>query len=277
MTLPVSVVIPTIGRQSLLEDCVASVLACRPPPAEVVVVDQSEAGLRASKRLAGARIVRDLGSGRPRAVNVGLRAAANEIVLFTDDDCSVREDWALVGYQLIDEHPTAVACGRVLPAGDPEGIPSTKTDRVRAVYEGGTACHLLYGGNLASRRSELLAVGGFDERIVPSAEDNELCYRWLRSGRTLIYEPELTVWHRDWRSSAEMRQLYHRYGVGQGVFLGLGLREGDPAMLRFLSRDLLGHVRPLLRALARRELRRSRAAHYLRGLLIGLGSGLRGC
>ena len=40
---PVSVVVPTIGRLASLEACLRSLAACDPPPAEVLIVDQSRA------------------------------------------------------------------------------------------------------------------------------------------------------------------------------------------------------------------------------------------
>ena len=39
--LAVSAIVPTIGRPALLAECLASLFACDPAPAEVVVVDQS--------------------------------------------------------------------------------------------------------------------------------------------------------------------------------------------------------------------------------------------
>ena len=42
---------------------------------------------------------------------------------------------------------------------------------------------MLYTQSMALHRSQLLKFGGFDERIQPSAEDNDLSYCWLRAGR----------------------------------------------------------------------------------------------
>jgi GT2 family glycosyltransferase len=83
----------------------------------------------------------------------------------------------------------------------------------------------------------VLDLGGFDERFGPeeAAEDNEFCYRWLRAGRPLRYEPSLAVEHHDWRSPDELERLYVRYARGEGFFYAKHLRRGDLRMLRFVS------------------------------------------
>jgi glycosyltransferase involved in cell wall biosynthesis len=40
-SVPLSVVLPTIGRAELLVACLASIAACEPGAAEIIVVDQS--------------------------------------------------------------------------------------------------------------------------------------------------------------------------------------------------------------------------------------------
>ena len=54
-------------------------------------------------------------------------------------------------------------------------------------------------------------LGGFDEHFVSAAEDCDLCYRWLRAGRSLRYEPGMVVWHDDWRDDAQLDRLHTYY------------------------------------------------------------------
>ena len=79
-------------------------------------------------------------------------------------------------------------------------------------------------------RAAVLELGGFDERFGPeeAAEDNEFCYRWLKAGRRLRYEPALVVEHHDWRSPDELERLYVRYARGEGFFYAKHLRRGRP-------------------------------------------------
>ena len=72
----------------------------------------------------------------------------------------------------------------------------------RRDYTGSITSGVLFPANMVFSRDALSEFGGFDERagLMLAAEDNDLCYRWLVDGRSLRYEPELVVWHHDWRS-----------------------------------------------------------------------------
>jgi len=269
----VSVLIPTIGREKLLRACLDSIAACRPAPAEVVVVDQSGddriAELVSGYRELGARVVRSQGRGVANGRNVGLHAVAHDAVLMTDDDCTVAPDWVEVGARLLAEDPRLIVSGRVLPGrDDAEGVPSTISDTERKDYTGTLQCGVLYTNNVALNRSEVLRAGAFDESF-ERASDNDLCYRWLTSGRRLVYDPALLVWHHDWRSPKQLRRLYVRYWRGEGALYAKHLRAGDARMLRLARRDVYWRLRgPLGRPGGRRQ-----AVLELRGIVRGLPVG----
>jgi GT2 family glycosyltransferase len=118
--------------------------------------------------------------------------------------------------------------------------------------------------------------GGFDERFDEAGEDNDLCYRWLRAGRRLSYEPELVVCHHDWRSSEQMRDLHLRYWRARGTFYAKHLRRRDPAVTRFLVRDLRGVLGVIARsALGRRAKPEDPRKSLARGLVTGFARGWR--
>jgi GT2 family glycosyltransferase len=249
--VPITVAIPTIGRLEPIRRCLESLRACVPAPAEILVVDQSHepalvelvAGVVGDR----ARVVPSHGLGVARARNDGLRAASHPVVLVTDDDCTVPADWVGTGQRLTAAHPGAIVTGRVLPVGDPRAVPSTKDDPVPVDLSSERRGGWLFGNNMALPRAAVLDLGGFDERFGPeeAAEDNEFCYRWLRAGRPLRYEPSLVVQHHDWRRPDELERLYVRYARGEGFFYAKHLRHGDLRMLRFVIRDLAWGVRAL--------------------------------
>jgi GT2 family glycosyltransferase len=272
----VSVVIPTIGRVALLRDCLESLAACRPRPAEVVVVDQS--GLPDVARLVrgydrlGARIVESDARGVAAARNAGLKAVSHDTVLMTDDDCTVAPEWVRIGARLLSDGPQLIVTGRVLPVGDARAVPSTIEDLERRDYTGTPHFYVLYTGNVGLHRGEVLAVGGFDEAL-PTAEDNDLCYRWLTSGRRLVYEPSMVVWHHDWRSPDELDSRYASYSRGQGAVYAKHLRAGDVRMLYFIGREVYWSAREgVLRVIGRRLTSSTRR----RGALAALATGFAG-
>ena len=226
----VSVLVPTIGRPRLLRTCLQSLAACVPCPTEILVVDQS--GATAIQEVVrefagfGAHAIGCEALGVANANNLGLENARCEFVAITHDDCTVSVDWIDTASKLIAQDPNAIYTGSVLPAGDPLAVPSTIEDSRPTEYTGKMQYRVLYPNNMICARSGVLAIGGFDNRVL-AAEDNDFCYRWLRSGHRLLYEPSLRVWHHDWRSPEELKRLYRNYGRSQGVFFAKHLRQGD--------------------------------------------------
>lgn len=276
-TRPMSVVVPTVGRPGLLQACLASLASCVPRADELLVVDQSgDSSVRevvAGFASVGARYIACSGRGVSRGRNVGIAEAAHDLVLVTDDDCTVAADWVSAAWELARRHAGTIITGSVLPAGDPSAVPSWKDDPNAHDFTGEVHGGALFPNNMVLPRSSVLAAGGFDERFGPdeAAEDNDFSYRWLRSGGSLRYEPSLVVWHHDWRTRAELERLYTRYARGQGFFYAKHLRRGDWTMLRFLARDLYWAVRSLVAAAVRR---RDDWADPRRGILRGLPQGL---
>jgi GT2 family glycosyltransferase len=250
------VIIPTIGRLCELERTLAALAKASPRAGEIVVVDQSSdvevATLVRRFESVGARRLQSKGRGVALAANEGLVDARHETIFFTDDDCTVEPDWIGVGVELMTKRPACIFTGQVLPQGNPANVPTTALSLVSRDYTGDPYCSVLVRSNMVAARSRLLEIGGFDERFETSAEDDDLCYRWVKSGGCLRYEPQLVVWHRDWRDSEAVKERYARYGQEQAAFYVKHLRSGDPRVLRFLARDLQGGFRAVVAATARR-------------------------
>jgi GT2 family glycosyltransferase len=281
-TVPASVIVPTIGRVRPLQTCLEAVAACTPGAAEILVVDQSGdpavVELVGGFSSAGARVVDCSGRGVSRGRNVGIREAANEVVLVTDDDCTVAIDWIGKAWELMAPDTTKIVTGQVLPVGDARAVPSTKDDPEAFDFTGLTHGGALFPNNMALGRSHVLAFEGFDERFGPeeAAEDNEFCYRWLKAGRTIRYEPSLVVWHHDWRTPSQLEQMYIAYARGQGFFYAKHLRRGDPTMIRWIFRDVYWGLRGLVAALLGRHERWTDPRRGIpRGLPVGLWRGFR--
>ena len=272
---PVSVIIPTLGRASQLEACLASLAECEPRPAETLVVDQSgrEEVVALVERFAKARAgyLHCDGRGKPRGANLGLREAAHDTVLLTDDDCTVDPSWVGVTLEALDRQAPSIVTGRVLPPRDAASVPSTIDDPIPREYDGELEVSVLFGNNMAFSRSAILGIGGFDERFTLAADDNDLCYRWLRAGGRIRYEPAMVVWHHDWRTPAELERLYVYYARFQGMFYAKHLRQGDLRVAPFMVRDL----RDGLVGLRDQYFRgRPRGSDWRQGVLRGLPAGL---
>jgi GT2 family glycosyltransferase len=253
--LPVSVVIPTVGRPELVGGAVRSILAGDDVPAEIIVVDQSREGLMP---LDGAVVVRSATRGLSAARNLGARRATGEVVVFCDDDLRVTPGWlaALVSPALAADR--VVTTGRVERDPDDAGgvVPALVLATEPAEYTARGPRDVLAGGNMAIRRSTLDAVGGFDERLgagshYPSAEDNDLALRLLSSGCTIRYEPAALVYHRAWRGSLSYPIVRWRYGRGKGAFYAKSSVPGDRYGRQRAAADLRARAGRLPRVLNR--------------------------
>jgi GT2 family glycosyltransferase len=248
------VVVPTIGRAELLRRCLQSISECDPRAAEIVIVDQSGddavrsvvAGFASSN----ARLLVSAERDRSLAVNRGMREAEHDVGLVTDDDCTAAPSWVGIAWKHLSSDPRTIVTGRVLPVGDAVSIPSLVGSAAPRDYTGEIHYDILFGCNMACSRERFLALGGFDERV-KLAEDNDFCYRWLRAGQPLRYDPDLLIWHHAWRGREELQRHFRAYARGQGIFYAKHLRARDPAMVRFLVRD----VRRAARGIASRLVR----------------------
>jgi histidinol-phosphate phosphatase family protein len=203
MTSPVTtVVVPTVGRSSLSALCGALARQSTPVDAPVVLVDDRPSGRDLMVQLAAElgpdsgldlRVVRSGGGGPARARNIGWRHARTPWVSFLDDDVVPAPDWyATLLRDLEKAHAddAAGSAGRVQVPLPPDRRP---TD-----WERGTAgleTSRWITADLCYRRSELSAVGGFDERF-PRAfrEDADLALR-LGGDRGRILQGERRTTH----------------------------------------------------------------------------------
>jgi HAD superfamily hydrolase (TIGR01662 family) len=189
MTVPTTVVVPTVGRPSLTALLQALGRASGPRPVEVLVVDDRPDGGDLTAFLPGddvlpVRVLRSGGRGPAAARNVGWRHARTEWVSFLDDDVLPDDDWpARLAEDLAGlAADVAASQGRVrVPL--PADRRATDWERLTA----GLADARWITADISYRRSALVRVGGFDERF-PRAfrEDADLALRVEDDGGRLV-------------------------------------------------------------------------------------------
>ncbi len=189
--MTVDVVIPTIGRPSLTELLASLARSRGPRPRHVILVDDRR-DAREPLALGSldadllARIVHRSGGARGPAAarNAGWRASRATWIAFLDDDVVVSDSWlGDLEDDLRDLDATvAGSYGRVRVPLPPTRRP---TDWERNVAGLESASWIT--ADCAFRRTELLAVGGFDERFTRAfREDSDLALRSLARGKALV-------------------------------------------------------------------------------------------
>jgi GT2 family glycosyltransferase len=268
-----AVLIATRNRPRIVADTVRSVLAGDTVPDEIVVVDQSpdpNEELSLLARSGPVRVIRAAVPGLSAANNLAVRESGSSILVFVNDDVFVERDWLTNLLRPFEgPHPASVVTGRVIagPAEVPDAeAPSLSAVDKPPVSRGRIDADPLAGPNWACTREALLEVGPFDERLgagapYASAEDNDMGFRLLESGREIVYVHDAVVVHRAWRGGGDLLRVEWTYGYGQGAFFAKHLSR-DGWMLRRLLRDLWNRA-PVRRGKVRRD------AVYSAGLLVG--------
>lgn len=185
LSLPVSIVIPTLGRDAVLVSTIQSLLDLGTGPAEILIVDQTPqhdpTTTEQLTRWHSAGHIRWIQLAKPSitcSMNHGLRTATSPLILFLDDDIQPRgelvarhaeahqampELWATVG-QVIQpwQQPEDLDAPRLLTElRRDEDFPFHSTRDMEV--------HNVMAGNLCVHRQRALSLGGFDENFQGAA------------------------------------------------------------------------------------------------------------
>jgi glycosyltransferase involved in cell wall biosynthesis len=213
-----SVVVPTRDRPEKLRRCLAALGGAH----EVVVVDdgsRAAASVAEVVAAAGARLVRLEGRGPAAARNAGARAAAGEVVCFTDDDCEPGPGWVAALAGPILAGAAGSAAGRTVTAPDASAADrawQAIADHLQqsASSPGSPSPGFAPTCNLACSRA-LLEQLPFDESFpLAAGEDRDWAARAAAIGAAPVSVPDGVVTHRpDLTPTSFLRQQY-RYGKG---------------------------------------------------------------
>jgi len=233
----VSVVVPTRDRPAALRRCLDA-LAAQHDELEIVVVDdgsRDRAALSEAIDASGARarVVRGPGRGPATARNLGWRAAAGDVVCFTDDDCTPAPGWAT---RLAEAAAaSSLAAGRTLPEpGAAAAVLASQaiTEHLQLSSLEASTGRLRFApsSSLAATR-DALADLPFDESFPSAAgEDRDFAARAWAAGHGALYVPEAVVVHRPELGARGFIRQQYRYGRGAVRFRAAGAGREPPAM-----------------------------------------------
>jgi glycosyltransferase involved in cell wall biosynthesis len=280
----VSVVVATHNRVPLLQKTLDALLAQQTPADlnwEILIVDNASTdGTRIAVRMMAikarvpVRCISEPVLGKSRALNTGIAAARGGVIAFTDDDVSPTTDWVATAAIALDTWGADGAGGRILPEWEAEPPAWLHENRRLRQYlalmahdapamlpDSGKNCWV-WGANMVFKRSVLQALGGFDIRLGPIGrrryceEDADMVQRVLDSGRRVVYDPALTVYHRVPKTRLQrsyFRRLVWDMGEGHGLaaapFSGPSILGAPRWRFRQAARLL---ARSALRTVARR-------------------------
>ncbi|MFC1521134.1 glycosyltransferase [Elusimicrobiota bacterium] len=160
--------------------------------------------------------------------NMAFKHASAEILAFLDDDAYPKADWFDKAVRHFADPQVGAVCG---PAVTPESnnIWQKASGAVFATVMGGGFCANRYrpgksrlvddfpSVNFFIRKDLFDSLGGFQTKYWPG-EDTKLCLDIVRSGKKIIYDPEVFVWHHRRTLFKEHLSQVSRYGFCRGQF-----------------------------------------------------------
>jgi GT2 family glycosyltransferase len=217
---------------------------------EILVIDQStnfETRQAVEAVAAGNPCVRywptpTVGSSAGR--NLAAQLSDREVVAYTDDDCIVSDGWLAALAAEFQNPDVSAVYGRLLPWESSERTGAEvgfKAATERVEYSHRTPpWYIGHGGNMAFRRRDLLAAGGFDPLLgaggfFGACEDPDIAYRMLAAGKTVVYSPNALAYHKHWKDWRAQRRMERAYGIGAGAQFAKYIRCGDSYGLRLLA------------------------------------------
>ncbi|MGY2134535.1 glycosyltransferase family 2 protein [Hymenobacter sp. HD11105] len=231
--VPVSVIICTRDRATLLQRCLTMLRALPCAPTQIIVVDNAPADPSTREVVAAFDQVLYVAEPRPGldiARNTGIRAAQEAIITFIDDDVVVHP-WLMYRVWEAFEEPAVVALTGLILALSLQTAAQLTFERAWSfnrgyvdkiygpeyVQQAGAAPRVWEigaGANMAFRRAIFDQVGYFDELLDVGAAgcsgDSELWFRILRHGFPVHYTPRAIVYHEHRRDMRGLkRQLFY--------------------------------------------------------------------
>jgi succinoglycan biosynthesis protein ExoA len=239
-----SVLIVTGRRLDVLGECLGSLRRQRGAPSfEVIVGSDGDPDVAAvvHHHFPDAAVCQ-LGEAHPGGGrNVLVERARGDLLVFLDDDVTVRDDLLARYLALVEAHPEVGVFG---------GPNDTPADSSQFQFVQGAALASAVGSGPVRRRYGAHPAAGADERFfilcnlavrrevmlpfapdLVCAEENHLLRALRRSGVRMHYDPELVCYHErrpTWRGFA--RQM-HKYGRGRGQLTRLERVTLRPAFL----------------------------------------------
>lgn len=250
----ISVIVITYNEEANIRDCLDSLATVDFPEEkyELIVVDASDDSTpEIVKTYPGVRCLRS-SKGYASQKNTGLRAAAYNIVAFTDADCIIPQNWLQATMEAFQDKRIVGVGGNALAppgtnyfglcaasVGHPGGGAIGFDANVKPGPEG---IEFVAGCNSAFRKEAILAIGGYDEAFDDGGEDLDISRRLRAAGHYLHYAPSSTVYHKPRPRFLE----YVRWNIGVGITKfnlkrpGLGRLVFQPSFPAWLGIFLVG-------------------------------------
>lgn len=228
--LTFSIIIPTYNRPERLKTCLDSLISLNYPRDhfQVIVVDDGSKEpldiiVKPYQNRLNLSLIRQTNAGPAKARNTGASVAKGDYLAFTDDDCTLDQNWLSALENGFSKTSNALLGGKTINAL-PDNLYSSASqlliDYLYDYYNQKSLQPTFFASNnFALSRDLFEKVGQFDVTFpLAAGEDREFCDRWLFSGYSLQYVPEAIIYHSHYLSLSRFWRQHYNYGCGAYYF-----------------------------------------------------------
>jgi hypothetical protein len=195
----ISVVVCSYNGSRTIRDTLEWLGRLEYPSYEVIVIDDGSTDATPDiAREFGVKVISTPNRGLSAARNLGLAAAAGEIVAYIDDDAYPDPHWLtyLATAFVTTDHAGIGGPNIPPPGGGPLAacVANAPGGPIHVLLSDDVAEHIP-GCNMAFRKDRLRAVGGFDPQFRRAGDDVDVCWRLQERGWTLGFSAAAMVWH----------------------------------------------------------------------------------
>ena len=196
--LTMSIIIPAYNEEVTIGSCIKSMLSLNYPCYEVIVIDDGSSDntfKEASKYLEkGVKVIRQKNSGKPGAVNTGIKNAIGEVVITVDADSKLHPDALTWICRRFSSNPRLGAVAGNVKIDRPTGLLKTlqSLEYTMSINLGRKSqsmlhCVMIVPGAIAALKTRVLQeVGYFPTDTF--AEDFDITMKILKAGYHVEYE-----------------------------------------------------------------------------------------
>jgi glycosyltransferase involved in cell wall biosynthesis len=219
VSLKISVYVPCYNAERTIGACLASLIAQRRKPDEILLVDDgsTDRSLQIAKRFPGVKIIQHaVNKGLATARNSGVRFSSGDLIASIDSDCAADPLWLQILAEEMERDPgLSGVAGAVNETERSTTADRWRTFHMRQHYGQSVVENprFLFGANTVFRRNVFEATGPFPAHLRTNGEDLDLCKRIYARipDAKLRYLPSAYVHHLRRDSFKSIAHAYWRY------------------------------------------------------------------
>ncbi len=205
----VSIVIPAYNEEKYISDCLLSLANQKTGHwFEVILVDNCSSDKTAAmaekyRQFLNLKIISEKIKGRGRARAVGFASAAGEIILSTDADCILPENWIEQMVSALQKSGCQAAAGS-FSIKDQTAVKNFLVSNawflIKTAFSVVFGYCFLFGSNFAIKKESYLKSGGFNKSL-DVYEDIDLSFRVKKTGKIAVVNSTIITSGRRYRDS----------------------------------------------------------------------------